>query len=281
MASVNHILFNSPFHLVWIVISLLIVMLVIWLAKLREKKTEDVSLIALTTLYSALVVASVIAATKIIKFEIPLVTDWLFPGGMFVPAGVIVYAASFLITDLISEVYGKKQAMTAVFLGFASMMIFSLYSLLMVKWEAAPYWTNQDAFVSVVNLSFRITMAGWISFIVSQNFDVRVFHWLKKDGTEYGKPQHLWIRNNVSTITSQFIDSTLFISIAFIGIYDSVVNMIIAQWFIKCIIALIDTPFAYLGRYILKLPVKRPKGFMNTVKEIINNQQSDDNETKD
>lgn len=141
----------------------------------------------------------------------------------------------------------------------------------MVKWEAAPYWTGQEAFVSVVNLSFRITMAGWISFIVSQNWDVRVFHWLKKDGTECGKPQHLWIRNNVSTITSQFIDSTLFISIAFIGIYDSVVNMIIAQWLIKCLIALIDTPFAYWGRYILKPPAKKPEGFVNTVKMIINN----------
>ena len=271
MGNISNILFNSPFHLVWIVISLLVVILIIWLAKLREKIMGHMPLITLTTLYSALVVASVIAATKIIRFEIPWLSDWLFPDGIFVPAGVIVYAASFLITDLISEVYGKKEAMTAVFLGFTSMMIFSLYSLLMVKWEAAPYWTGQEAFVSVVNLSFRITMAGWISFIVSQNWDVRVFHWLKKDGTECGKPQHLWIRNNVSTITRQFIDSTVFISIAVIGLYDSVVNMIIAQWLIKCLIALIDTPFAYWGRYILKPPAKKPEGFVNTVKMIINN----------
>lgn len=281
MENVSNIFFGSPFHLVWIVVSLLLVILVIWLAKLRETITEHVTLIALTTLYSALVVASVIAATKIIRFEIPLLSDWLFPDGMFVPAGVIVYAASFLITDLISEVYGKKEAMTAVYLGFTSMMIFSLYSLLMVKWEAAPYWTDQEAFVSVVDLSFRITMAGWISFLVSQNWDVRVFHWLKAEGTEYGKPQHLWIRNNVSTITSQFIDSTLFISIAFIGIYDSVINMIIAQWLIKCIIALIDTPFAYWGRYILKPPAKKPKGFINTVKMIINNRLSNNDEAED
>ena len=138
MGNISNILFNSPFHLVWIVISLLVVILIIWLAKLREKIMGHMPLITLTTLYSALVVASVIAATKIIRFEIPWLSDWLFPDGIFVPAGVIVYAASFLITDLISEVYGKKEAMTAVFLGFTSMMIFSLYSLLMVKWEAAP-----------------------------------------------------------------------------------------------------------------------------------------------
>ena len=99
MGNISNILFNSPFHLVWIVISLLVVILIIWLAKLREKIMGHMPLITLTTLYSALVVASVIAATKIIRFEIPWLSDWLFPDGIFVPAGVIVYAASFLITD--------------------------------------------------------------------------------------------------------------------------------------------------------------------------------------
>jgi uncharacterized integral membrane protein (TIGR00697 family) len=269
----KEILFNSPFHLVWIVVSLLIVILVVWLAKLREKNTGSVGLITLTTLYSALVVASVVAATKIIKFELPFLPE------LFVPAGVIVYAASFLITDLISEVYGKKEAMTAVWLGFASMLIFSLYSVLMAKWEPAPYWTNQEAFESVVGLSVRISIAGFISFLCSQSWDVLVFHWLKKENKWYGKSEHLWIRNNVSTITSQFIDSTMFISIAFIGIYDSIISMILAQWFIKCIIALIDTPFAYWGRYILNPPVQKPKGFKNTIKAIINNQPTN-NETE-
>ena len=90
MGNISNILFNSPFHLVWIVISLLVVILIIWLAKLREKIMGHMPLITLTTLYSALVVASVIAATKIIRFEIPWLSDWLFPDGIFVPAGVFV-----------------------------------------------------------------------------------------------------------------------------------------------------------------------------------------------
>ena len=85
MGNISNILFNSPFHLVWIVISLLVVILIIWLAKLREKIMGHMPLITLTTLYSALVVASVIAATKIIRFEIPWLSDWLFPDGIFVP----------------------------------------------------------------------------------------------------------------------------------------------------------------------------------------------------
>jgi uncharacterized integral membrane protein (TIGR00697 family) len=266
----NEFLFNNSLDLLWIIASIMVIIGVSYWARRREKKCEKTGLIALTTLYSALVVASVVAATKIIEFKIPFLGTWLFPDGIFVPAGVIVYAASFLVTDLISEVYGKKEAMTAVWLGFAAMLIFSLYSLLMTQWTPAPYWANQEAFESVVGLSFRITLAGVISFLFSQSWDVMVFHWLKKENSSYGKPKHLWIRNNVSTVTSQFIDSVLFISIAFIGEYDTIISMIIAQWFIKCIIALIDTPFAYWGRYILMPPIEKPKGFCNTIKAIIN-----------
>ena len=267
----KEIFFNSSLDLVWIVATVMVVIVVSYWAKWREKVVKNAGLIAFTTLYSALVVASVVAATKMIEFKIPLLGALLFKNGLFVPAGVIVYAASFLVTDLISEVYGKKEAMTAVLLGFASMLVFSLYSLLMTKWTAAPFWGNQEAFELVVGLSFRITIAGIFSFLISQTWDVMVFHLLKKDNSSYGKPKHLWIRNNVSTITSQFIDSTMFISIAFIGIYDNIIGMIVAQWFVKCIIAILDTPFAYWGRYILNPPVEKPKGFWNLVKAIINN----------
>lgn len=249
----ENVLFTSPLNLLWVIVSLFIIIIVVYIAKLKfwEKRgLGKTALFALTTLYSALVVSSVVAATKIIKFNIPVLC-LLFPEGMFVPAGVIVYAASFLITDLISEVYGKKEAFRAVILGFVSMLIFAGYSILMVKWDYAPYWTGQESYESVVYSSFRITIAGIVSFIISQSLDVTVFHWLKNEKTKIGNRNNLWIRNNVSTITSQFIDSTIFIAIAYLGIYDSILNMILAQWLIKVIIALIDTPFAYWGRSIL------------------------------
>lgn len=261
MAVIGFVSLSNITHALWIVLSLAMINFILYIVKVIYKN-NTFALITLTTLYSVTVVTSVIAATKIIRFDIRGITNWFFSGEMTVPAGVIVYAVSFLITDLISEVFGKKKAIFAVLLGFVSMLIFSLYSLLMVGWQPASYWEGQESFNSIVGLSLRITFAGWISFLISQHWDVAIFHWLKRKNeipqTDTNTPsttpaKWLLFRNTLSTVTSQLIDSTLFISIAFLGIYDNelVVSMVLAQWLIKCIVALIDTPFAYLGRNIL------------------------------
>lgn len=260
MAIIGFSLLSNILHSLCVVLLLAIVIFILYVARRYGKKygLKKILLVTLVTLYSVTVVTSVIAATKIIRFDIWGISGWLFSGEMAVPAGVIVYAVSFLITDLISEVYGRRYAVGSVYLGFVSMLIFSLYSFIMVWWQPASYWDMQESFKTVVGLSLRITFAGWFSFLISQHWDVFIFHWLKgikekKHSDKEPKLPALWVRNTLSTVSSQFIDSSLFISIAFIGIYDNqmVINMIFAQWMIKCIIALIDTPFAYWGRHIL------------------------------
>ena len=221
------------FEFLWILAILVIVVLICYV----PKNKEDIFAM-LTALYCTMAVVAAIAATKMISVF-----------GFFVPGGVIIYAASFLITDLISEVHSKKAAVKTVYCGFVSMLIFAGYSLLIARWEPAPFYADQNAFAMVVGLSFRITMAGWISFMVSQYWDVTVFHQLKKSSKKFIS-EHLWVRNCGSTITSQFIDSVLFISIAFYGIYD-IWPLIISQYIIKVIIAFLDTPFVYWGRYVL------------------------------
>lgn len=228
---------NGIISIVWILVTLFVVILV-------SLFTRKQGYVTLTALYCTMAVSSAIAAAKMVSIF-----------GLFVPGGVIIYAASFLITDLISEVYGKKMAINTVYYGFGAMLVFAGYSLLMVHWEAAPYWANQESFASVVGLSFRITMAGWISFMISQSWDVMVFHRLKESGKEWIN-KRLWVRNCGSTITSQLLDSALFIFIAFYGIYDNIGQMILAQYLVKVIIAVLDTPFAYWGRCIL---INRPK----------------------
>lgn len=217
----------------WILATLSLVILACYFTKRQ-------AYITLTALYCTMAVVSAIAATKMISIF-----------GLYVPGGVLIYAASFLITDLISEIYGRKSAIKTVYYGFGAMLVFAGYSLLIVQWEPAPYWTNQDAFESVVGLSFRITMAGWIAFLISQYWDVRVFHFLKESSVNWIN-KHLWIRNCVSTITSQLFDSSIFIFISFYGIYDNLGQMILAQYLVKVAIALLDTPFAYWGRNILR-----------------------------
>lgn len=221
-------------NFVWILISLFVVIFVCYLPK-----NKDQGYVTLTALYCTMAVSSAIAATKMISIF-----------GFYVPGGVIIYAASFLITDLISEVHGKQAAIKTVYCGFIAMLIFAGYSLLIVHWEPAPFYTQQEAFEAVVGLSFRITMAGWISFMVSQYWDVVVFHRLKESSKTFIS-KHLWIRNCGSTITSQLIDSFIFIFIAFYGIYD-IWQMVLSQYVVKVIIALLDTPFAYWGRHVFQ-----------------------------
>lgn len=221
------------FSFFWILVTLVVTVAVCYLHKTREGNWAN-----LTTLYCTMTVVSAIAATKMISIF-----------GLFVPGGVIIYAASFLVTDLISEVYGKKAAIKTVYYGFTAMLIFAGYSVLMIYWPAAPFYTGQAAFETVVGLSFRITMASLVSFMVSQYWDVIVFHRLKESSQKFIS-KHLWIRNCGSTITSQFIDSVIFISIAFYGIYD-IWPLIVSQYIVKVIIALLDTPFVYWGRRVL------------------------------
>lgn len=184
--------------------------------------------------YTGLVVISVTTATKLINL------------GFFVPAGVIVYSASFFITDILAEVYGIKEAKTAVWSGFFVMLLFFCYSAVTVDWPAAPYWELQDSYKDILGLSSRIALAGAIAFIVSQLIDVTIFHKLK----EKHQDRNLWLRNNVSTWISQLIDTTVFISIAFYGIFP-IVELIAGQYVVKIIIAAIDTPFLYLGKKII------------------------------
>ena len=219
-------IFLSAF--LWIFATLLVVIFASYLTKKIGEKV-------LVSFYSILVVISAITATKLINIF-----------GLTVPAGVVVYAASFLITDIISEVYGKKSAVTAVWLGLVSMVIFYGYALITVYWQPAEYWPHQESYATIIGLSVRITLAGIIAFIISQLNDVTVFHYLK------GKHERkkLALRNILSTSISQLIDTIIFITIAFYGVFD-IIPLIIGQYLIKLIIAFLDTPFVYWGRYIL------------------------------
>ncbi len=184
--------------------------------------------------YAGLVVISTTTATKLLDI------------GFAVPAGVIVYSASFLITDLLTEVYGKEKAKVAVWSGFVLMILFLVYTRIAIAWPGAPGWNLQPAYEEVLGLSGRLAIAGAVAFLVSQLIDVTLFHHLK---TRHGD-RRLWLRNNLSTGISQLIDTTLFISIAFYGTFP-IFELIIGQYLIKLLIALLDTPFLYLGKRLL------------------------------
>lgn len=170
--------------------------------------------------------------------------------GLSATAGNVQFAATFLITDILSEKYGKKDASRAVQYSLA-MMIFWMIGTQMILWFAP----NANDYVSesmkqIFSLAPRVTAACILSYIVSQNLDIILYHKLwEKTG---GGSNKLWLRNNVATMTSQAIDTLLFTSIAFWGVYPTNVflGIMLTTYLFKVVVALFDTPFIYLARKV-------------------------------
>jgi uncharacterized integral membrane protein (TIGR00697 family) len=167
-------------------------------------------------------------------------------GTFALPAGVIVYATSSLVTDILCEFYGKRKALEAVWGGFLASVLLVIAVEIAIAWPPAPFWPGQEAFQSTLQLTGRIVLGCLTAYIISQNWDVHVFHKLK----EKTAGKHLWLRNNASTMTSQALDTVIFITIAFYGVFDTIVPLIIGQYLVKLIIAAMDTPFLYSVKWI-------------------------------
>ncbi len=197
---------------------------------------------SLTALYVTLAVLYVI--TNMTAGKIAMVNFYLFA----VPASCAapLYASIFLGTDMIAETFGKKRAFYAIWLGFGSM--FCLLALgLMIKWiEPVPDNPLAGALDSIFSFAPRLVLGSLVAFIVSQHFDVYFYHYLKN---VHGR-KLLWLRNNGSTIISQFIDSLIVFSIAFIGVIDNWFTVMLTTYVIKLVVALFDTPWLYLARKV-------------------------------
>lgn len=192
------------------------------------KKTET-NLALLTSIFVMSLVLANILASKILMI-----------GNLVIPSAVVAYPITFLMTDVIGEIWGKEQANKTVRIGlFCQLMALGLI-IAAIFLPIAPFANNQDMFVGILGSSLRVTLASLIAYMCSQSWDVFVFHKLKDKSIK-----HKWLRNNASTMTSQIIDTAIFITIAFYGTVPSILTMIVSQYIVKLIIALIDTPFFY------------------------------------
>lgn len=168
-----------------------------------------------------------------------------------VSAGILPYPLTFLVTDLISELYGQKKANLVVFSGFVASMFVLLFLWLGGQFNAIPSSiVNDDIYNSVFQNAWRIIAASMIAYLFAQFIDVRIFHFWKR--LTNGK--HLWLRNNGSTIASQLVDTTLVIMILFVGVWESdqIISAIIDGWLFKMLMAAIDTPIIYGIIHLLK-----------------------------
>lgn len=170
--------------------------------------------------------------------------------GFSTTAGNALYAATFLVTDILSEKYGKKSAQKAVYLGLSVTLlwIISTQGTLHLIPNASDY--IDPALQQVFGLVPRIALSSFVGYAVSQSMDVALYHLIwKKSG---GDRRFLWLRNNGSTCISQLIDTVVFTTLAFWGTYPPgvFISILVTTYVFKVIVALADTPFMYLARNI-------------------------------
>lgn len=173
--------------------------------------------------------------------------------GASTTAGNVLYASTFLVTDILSEKYGKKAATRAVKYSF-SIMVLWLVGTQLILWFTPNANDYIDGSLQVVfGLVPRITIASLLGFVCSQNIDVFLYHLIwSKTGDNAGQ---LWMRNNGSTLISQAIDTVIFTTLAFWGTYPTPVFMsiLVTTYVFKAVVAILDTPFIYAARKIRPL----------------------------
>ncbi|MBW2962338.1 queuosine precursor transporter [Mesonia aestuariivivens] len=176
-----------------------------------------------------------------------------------ISVGILPYPVTFLITDLISEIYGKKKANQVVTTGiFAS--VFSLLIVYVSKAVPATSWSpiNDNLFSEVFGNTAIAVFASMMAYLLAQYIDIQIYHFWKK----LTKGKHLWLRNNFSTFLSQFVDtcSVLVLLCSFRQIkWELFGGLLLGGFLFKILIAICDTPLLYLGVFIMRKKFKLKK----------------------
>ncbi len=181
-------------------------------------------------------------------FDIEIFGSKLFE----ISVGILPYPITFLITDLISEIYGKKRANDVVVVGiFAS--LFSLLIIYVANIVPATPWAPVDnnMFRTVFGNSTIAVFASMLTYLFAQFVDIQIYHFWKR----LTKGKHLWLRNNFSTWFSQFVDTfTIVFLLCSFGIIDwaNFKGLLVSGFLFKVFVAILDTPLLYLGVFLFR-----------------------------
>lgn len=214
--------------------------------KRTKKKTEQAKFtyLVLAALFITALVSCNLIANKFVLVDLGFYEFKL-------SAGVLPYPLTFLITDILSEIYGRRKTNQVVIAGFFASLLVLLILFLGGSFnaiETSP--VSDEAYGMVFQNSGRIIMASMLAYLVAQFVDVRVFHFWKR--TTKGK--HLWLRNNFSTVFSQLLDTILVTVVIFFGKQNVgfISDLVVDGWFFKVLCALVDTAIIYLIVYLIR-----------------------------
>lgn len=190
-------------------------------------------------------------ATLLANIEVLVLVDAF---GMEMTLGNILFASTFLVTDILSEVSGKKMASKAVKIGIATSIMFIIVSQ---SWLLYVPNANDFAMPSIATIfsnTPRLVFASLFVYAISQILDVVLYHkWWEWSTKKFGDSRkYLWLRNNASTLFSQLLNAILFNVLAFAGVFDSetIVAIILSTYVVFFFTSLCDTPVVYLARKI-------------------------------
>lgn len=175
--------------------------------------------------------------------------------GLNATGGNVLYASIFLATDLLSEHWGPRRARRAVHVGLMGGLFFLVTVQVMLLYAPNEYDVAQPHLRGLFQFLPRIVLGSLAAYLAAQHLDVWLYHRLRRLTGD----RHLWLRNNGSTWISQAVDTVVFYSIAFLGVFP-IGEAILFTWLLKILVAALDTPFLYLSRRMrpLELREQRP-----------------------
>lgn len=191
-----------------------------------------------TGIYAFIALSSVLVNIEVLKsvdiFGLPLTL------------GNVLYGSTFLCTDILSQFYGGKAARRGVAVGFVSMIAMVVLTQLSLAFVPNASDFASEHLHAIFSLVPRMTVASLLTFAVTNTFDTYLYEWIAQ------RTQRIWLRNNLSTMTSQCLDSFLFSVLAFAGMMDAktIALLGLTTWMTKVIVALCDTPCIYWAGHI-------------------------------
>ena len=172
-----------------------------------------------------------------------------------VALGTVLFASTFLCTDILSEHYGKEKAKKNVLIGFVGFLFMTIIMLITIGFKPSINDWSQESLSNVFTPMSRFFIASMIAYLISQYFDVWIFSVIKKITNN----RNLWLRNNLSTILSSLLDNTIFSLFAWIilnpnpeTLYNVIMIYIFGTYMLRILIALMDTPFMYLSKIFIQ-----------------------------
>lgn len=201
---------------------------------MSNKKGLSFFFTALATFFCVALVVSNIIAGKL----------WAAPFGLILTTGVWLFPIVYIVGDVIPEVYGLKVARKVILMGFLINLVMIGFYFICLKLTPPPFWTNQEAFQTVLGFTPRLLLASFLGYLVGSNANAWVLVAVKK----FTNGRFLWLRTITSTIVGESLDSVVFVSVAFIGLMpgSAIDTTILSMAGFKIAYEVLATPLTYL-----------------------------------